>query len=426
MRKKISEAIKAKLDPIPQIILNIEIEDNKKFILLKVFSGMETPYYYVGDGSRTAFVRVGNESVPAAAADLKRLVLNGSGKTYDSLTSPYKFSEYAFTKLRSVYKTRTGRELEDNDFMSFGLADVNGMLTNAGALLADEPSINNVRLFCTRWHGLNKASGVMEAEDDKEFTGSIITLLQSAEEFIKNNTKKRWRKTVNGRIEMPEYPERAVLECIVNALIHRDYMDMGSEVHIDIFDDRMEIYSPGGMYDGSFVQDLDMDRIPSDIFNRLNYMERRGSGFKKIKEDYLNAVNFRKEIEPQFISDRQSFFVTLYNLNYNVAVENVAFGEGNIAIEQKKIAFGQENVAIEQRNIIFEAIRNMTAHRGTKENLILLYKELGPAEYFGRSNISALLNISGTGAGVLLTKMKENNLIEPVKGFGKGKYKFKK
>ena len=62
---------------------------------------------------------------------------------------------------------------------------------------------------------------------------------------------------------MPEYPERAVLECIVNALIHRDYMDMGSEVHIDIFDDRMEIYSPGGMYDGSFVQDLDMDRIPS-------------------------------------------------------------------------------------------------------------------------------------------------------------------
>lgn len=188
------------------------------------------------------------------------------------------------------------------------------------------------------------------------------------------------------------------------------------------------------MYDGSFVQDLDMDRIPSkrrnpviaDIFNRLNYMERRGSGFKKIKEDYLNAVNFRKEIEPQFISDRQSFFVTLYNLNYNVAVENVAFGEGNIAIEQGNVAIAQEKVAVGQENIIFEAIRNMTAHRGTKENLILLYKELGPAEYFGRSDISALLNISGTGAGVLLTKMKENNLIEPVKGFGKGKYKFKK
>ena len=46
----------------------------------------------------------------------------------------------------------------------------------------------------------------------------------------------------NGRVEMPEYPEQAVHEVIVNALIHRDYMEIGSEVHIDIFDDRMEVY----------------------------------------------------------------------------------------------------------------------------------------------------------------------------------------
>ncbi len=52
---------------------------------------------------------------------------------------------------------------------------------------------------------------------------------------------------------MPEYPEQAVHEALVNALIHRDYMEIGSEVHIDIFDDRMEIYSPGGMFDGSIV-----------------------------------------------------------------------------------------------------------------------------------------------------------------------------
>ena len=381
--EKISEAIKAKLDPVPQVILKIKEENNKKFILLQIFSGMETPYYYVSDGSRIAFVRIGNESVPANAAE-----------------------------------NRTGRELEDNDLISFGLVEIDGTLTNAGILLADEPPVRNVRLFCTRWHGLNKASGIIEAEDDKEFTGSIITLLQSAEEFIKNNTKKRWRKTNNGRIEMPEYPERAVLECIVNALIHRDYMDMGSEVHIDIFDDRMEIYSPGGMYDGSMVQNLDMDRIPSkrrnpviaDIFNRLNYMERRGSGFRKIKEDYANAVNFRKEIEPQFYSDNQSFFVKLYNLNYNVSLEKVAIDDGKVAIDEQKI--------------IYEAIANMLVHNRTKEKIAFLYQKLYAAEYFGRNDISTLLNISATGAGLLLNKMKEVRVIEPVKGFGKGKYKF--
>ena len=119
-----------------------------------------------------------------------------------------------------------------------------------------------------------------------------------------------------------------MLECLVNALIHRDYMITGSEVHIDIFDDRMEIHSPGGMMDGSRVQELNTDYVPSkrrnpviaDVFSRMNYMERRGSGFKKIKADYHRAVNFREALEPQFYSDRTNFIVTLFNLNYGVEV----------------------------------------------------------------------------------------------------------
>ena len=306
--EKISEIIKTKMDPIPQVIMEIHEEAGKEFVILRVSSGIETPYYYVGDGNRTAYIRVGNQSIPAGNIDLKQLVLRGSNKTYDSLTSQYKYVDFAFTKLRSVYRKRAGQDLEESDFVSFGLSDVNGMLTNAGALLADDSPIRHSRLFCTRWYGLDKASGVMEAIDDKEFSGSLVTLLQSGEEFVKNNSKKRWKKTANGRLEMPEYPERAVLECIVNALIHRDYLDMGSEVHIDIYDDRLEIYSPGGMYDGSIVQNLDTDRIPSrrrnpiiaDIFNRMNYMERRGSGFKKIKGDYRKEANYKENLEPKW------------------------------------------------------------------------------------------------------------------------------
>ncbi|MBQ7585205.1 MAG: hypothetical protein IJU40_03020 [Desulfovibrionaceae bacterium] len=143
---------------------------------------------------------------------------------------------------------------------------------------------------------------------------------------------------------MPEYPERAVLECIVNGLIHRDYLIIGSEVHIDIFDDRMEIYSPGGMMDGSLVQNLDTDKISSkrrnsviaDLFSRMNYMERRGSGFKKIKEDYHKAVNYRPELEPKFYSDTSSFIVTLYNLNFNVPVEKVSVEPQKVLWTMKK------------------------------------------------------------------------------------------
>lgn len=125
---------------------------------------------------------------------------------------------------------------------------------------------------------------------------------------------------------MPEYPERAVLESVVNALIHRDYLEYGSEVHIDMFDDRLEIYSPGGMMDGTMVQNLDVLNVPSrrrnpviaDIFNCLHYMDRRGSGFKKIVEDYQMYANVSNGAKPEFRSELSSFFITLPNLQYVV------------------------------------------------------------------------------------------------------------
>ncbi|MBK5247708.1 MAG: AAA family ATPase, partial [Peptostreptococcaceae bacterium] len=394
---------------------------------------METPYYYIGDGSRTAFIRVGNQSIPVGAMELKRLVLHGSNKTYDSLTSQYKYKDFAFTKLRSVYRKRAGQELEESDFSSFGLTDEYGMLTNAGALLADDSPIRHSRLFCTRWYGIDKASGVMEAIDDKEFSGSLVTLLQSGEEFAKNNSKKRWKKTANGRTEMPDYPERAILECIVNALIHRDYLDVGSEVHIDIYDDRLEIYSPGGMYDGSIVQNLDIDRIPSrrrnpiiaDIFNRMNYMERRGSGFKKIKGDYRKEVNYKESLEPKFYSDNKSFWAILFNLNYNVSIEK----NGNADIGGKKVDIGDEKVDIGGKKVDIGFMENYLSYikvnLPTKGKIKILYSKFATHTIFGRTDIAELLDISPTSASVLVTKMYKAGLLEIVAGQGKGKYKFK-
>jgi len=439
--EKISETIKTRMDPIPQIDLEIHEEDSKQFIILRVSSGVETPYYYVGDGSRIAFIRIGNESVPAGAIDLKRLVLRGSNKTYDSLQSCYSYEKCAFTKLRSVYRQRTGKELSEADFISFGLMDDNGMLTNAGALLADESPMRHSRIFCTRWNGLDKASGVLEAIDDAEYSGSLISLLQDGENFIKHNTKKRWKKAPDGRIEMPDIPERAALEGIVNGLIHRDYLDLGSEVHIDIFDDRMEIYSPGGMFDGSFVQNLDTDHVPSrrrnpiiaDIFSRMNYMERRGSGFKKIKDDYRRAVNYRPELEPEFYSDATSFWVTLYNLNYNVPIGAISVGapkqlfeDEKTVVSNKKQLFEDKKTVVSNKKQSFEEkvnVLQMSTH--TKRRILKLYESIGIECYFSRADIMRITGITSSPAGDLIKKMKSENLIESVRGQGKGRYRFK-
>jgi predicted HTH transcriptional regulator len=424
--EKISEAIKSKMDPVPQTVLEIHTEGGKEFVVLKVLSGQETPYYYTGDGNRVSYVRIGNESVPASAMDLKRLVLRGSNTSFDSLSSRYPFEALAFTKLRSVYRMKTGTELTDSDFSSFELVDEAGMLTNAGVLLADDSPMRHSRLFCTRWYGLDKASGIIEALDDKEYSGSLVSLLQNGTEFVKNNTKKRWKKTGSGRVEMPEYPEQAVHEVIVNALIHRDYMEIGSEVHIDIFDDRLEVYSPGGMADGTLIQDQDTDNISSkrrnpiiaDVFSRMHLMERRGSGFRKIKGDYRNALNYRVEVEPLFTSTPTSFFVTLYNLNYNVPIEKVLIGSEKVAVENEKVLIASENL------LVGFAIDGLAVNKNTKENMRKLFAHLSFDGIFGRNDIMEILSISITAAGNLINKLKEAGLIEAVRGQGKGKYRF--
>ncbi len=326
----ISEQIKVKMDPTPEVILKAHIVEGKGIVTLEVYPGEETPYYYVGEGNYTAYVRIGNESVIATAIDLKRLVLRGKNKTYDSLGTDYSFEDYSFSKLRAAYHKKTKKSMEQKDFESFGIVDKNGMLTNAGALLADESPIYCSRLFCTRWNGLDKASGVIDALDDEEYTGSLILLLEEGMNFARRNSKKMWKKEADRRVEYPEYPERSIFEGLVNGLVHRDYLDMGSEVHIDIFDDRLEIYSPGGMYDGTLIQDRDIDNVPSkrrnpviaDVFSRLDYMERRGSGFKKIMQAYEVEPNYTENKRPVFYSNATEFRVILKNLNYGNDVLN--------------------------------------------------------------------------------------------------------
>ena len=289
---------------------------------------LESTAYWqaMADGTLEAFVRIGNESVRASATELKRLVLRGRNTSYDSQMTLYRVEDYAFSKLRERYKKWTGNSFDNKDLVSFGLADEGGFLTNAGALIADESPIRWSRLFCTRWNGLDKSGGTMDALDDAEYSGSVLSLIENGEAFIKRNARMMWRKTPNSREELPEYVERSYHEALVNALAHRDYLVYGSEVHIDIYDDRLEIYSPGGMPDGSMIQDRDPLTVPStrrnpvlaDVFNRLGYMERKGSGFGKILNGYKAQINYTEDKRPTFRSDRYQFTVVMPNLNYGV------------------------------------------------------------------------------------------------------------
>ena len=406
--EKISETIKTRLDPIPEFKLRFhQTEDGKVLVILDVYKGDETPYYYSGDGVLEAYVRVGNESVKATATELKRLVLRGKNTSYDSQNSTYKVEDYAFSKLKERYKKWTGNSFDDKDLISFGLVNEQGDLTNAGALLADESPIRCSRLFCTRWNGLNKSSGAVDALDDAEYSGSVISLIENGEAFIKRNCKMKWRKTANSREEMPEYVERSYHEALVNALAHRDYLVNGSEVHIDIYDDRMEIYSPGGMPDGSMIQDRDPLTVPStrrnpvlaDVFNRLGYMERKGSGFGKIISGYEFQINYNESKRPSFRSDRYQFTVVMPNLNYDVPQDF----EGNETMSELMSESMSESMSELER---------------TRMQIILHY--LDTNKEINSSIAAKLLKVEIKTASRLLSKAEKLDIL---KSYGKTKNK---
>ena len=335
--ENISEIIKVKMDPNPDFDMEIMEIDGKVILILSIFAGKNTPYFVVDGGSRTAYKRIGNQSVPANRIDLFNLSLKGEHISYDSLESKKKLEDVTFKELGIEYKNRTENEFEVKDLKSFGLVNDVGNLTIAGALLADDYQVYQSRVFCTRWNGLTKASGRIDALDDVEFEGNIIYLLKASLDFVKRNSKKMWKKGPVYRVEYPEYPERAVQEAIVNALIHRDYSVIGSEVHVDIYDDRLEIYSPGGMYDGTFVQDLNPLNVSSkrrnpiiaDVFARMDLMERRGSGLRKIIEAYESEENYKEELKPEFSSTESSYTTILKNLNYDTQSDGQSEGKSD-------------------------------------------------------------------------------------------------
>ena len=270
-------------------------------------------------------------------------MLKGSNKTFDSLVTEYKAEDNTFVILANTFKKRTTQEWNKKFLVSFGLVTNSGVLTNAGALFADDCPLWQSRLYCTRWDGKDKSDAI----NDAEFTGNILLLLREAMNFVKSNTRRGWEKLPNGRKNKPDYAERAVLEAMVNHFIHRDYTVMGSEVHLDIYDDRLTITSPGGMYNGMLIQDLDIADVSSErrnpilanVMAQLDYMEKRDSGLTRICNETKALEGYKDELKPMFKSTPTQFQTIIFASSDtpNVGDHDGDMSETKLTERQQKI-----------------------------------------------------------------------------------------
>ena len=416
--EKVTELINSKITPLPRYELNVFNEENKDFMEVKIGDGPRTPYYYNSDGRKEAFIRSGNQSIIAPKHILDNLILKGQNTTFDELPSTFDINDVSFTLLNASLKKETGKELnKEKDYLSLELITKDNKITNAGLLLSDQGFLSQSKIVCTKWKGLIKGSVDGDAIDDKEYTGSIISLLENAEIFIRNNSKTSWEIKGMKRVELEDYPIKAIREAIVNAIIHRDYQIIGSEIHIDMFDNRLEITSPGGMIDGSFVQNLDITKIPSmrrnrvisDIFSRLHFMDWRGSGLTRIVESYNDY-----DIKPKFNSDTSSFTVVFPNKGYIKQNE-----------EEIKSIHMNDNI-VSDRDYFMIRMYKCLPNNTRKKTYMQIQKLFDIYMYqyeFKRENIEEIFGVKKSRASDIIILLTISNLIETS---GPTKYKFKK
>lgn len=134
---------------------------------------------------------------------------------------------------------------------------------------------------------------------------------------------------------------------MVNHFIHRDYTVMGGEVHLDIYDDRLTITSPGGMYNGMLIQDLDIADVSSErrnpilanVMAQLDYMEKRGSGLTRICNETKVLDGYRDELKPVFKSTPTQFQTIIFA---STDMTNVGDNDGDVS--ETKITERQQKI----------------------------------------------------------------------------------
>lgn len=151
---------------------------------------------------------------------------------------------------------------------------------------------------------LFKGTGKAYILDRKELIGNLLENVEDALIFLKKHLQLRWEITSAStrRKEILELPEVALREAMVNAVCHRDYLEQGAQVMVEIFDDRVEIYNPGGLPKGLPEKDFgrrSVCRNPNiaGLLLRCEYIEKMGTGIERIRAALQNEncpkVNIR-------------------------------------------------------------------------------------------------------------------------------------
>lgn len=303
LENKINDSI----TPCPNYTL--EIENNKKIVVLKVKEGLDKPYLYRGK----AYRRNDTATIEVDRVELNRLTLLGLGRYYDELQAQKQ--DLQFTVLEKELQEKIGiKKISPDILKTLNLLADNGSYNNAAELLADENQFAGVDIA-----RFGKDSDVI-LERENLSGKSILSQFVDAIKIFKRNYIQE-RILGSERITEETIPEKAFREALANALIHRTW-DVRAAIRIAMYFDRVEVVSPGGLpvgvsykeYMAGYVSVL-RNPIIANVFFRLNFVETFGTGIRRIIDTYRGAA-----AEPKFQVSDNAIVVILPLLEADIAV----------------------------------------------------------------------------------------------------------
>ena len=277
------------------------IKDTKKNIItLIVEEGLNKPYLYKGK----AYKRNDTSTVEVDKVELNRLILLGLNQYYEELKARKQDLEFKVLK-KELEEKLSLKNFSKDVLKTLNLYDDKNGYNNAAELLADKNTFSGVDIA--------KFGKSIDEILDRNLFVNISIILQYQKTLEAFNRYYKYEQILGSeRIEKELIPEKAFREVIANALIHRTW-DVNSNIRISMYEDKIEVSSPGGLPSGISEKEylngqISQLRNPilANIFFRLKYIEMFGTGIRRINESYKNYA-----VKPAFEIFENSIKITL-------------------------------------------------------------------------------------------------------------------
>ncbi len=312
IKDKIANSISDNIEP--QIVPRISYEriEDKTIIIISISKGQNTPYCIRSEGLDGVYLRIGATTRLAERYAVQELSLLALNRTFDEVVQrgidEAKQSEIDY--LISAFSERSKKQVTVQNLVSWKLLKEDGgkLYPSVAFRLLASNDLHFAHIQC----GLFKGTDKVHFLDRKEFDGSVLEQIENAITFLIQHLNIGAEIKGLYRRDIYEIPEEILRELVTNAVMHRNYL-LNSYIQICIFDDRVEIVSPGGIFGGLTVEDILGGRssirneVLADAFLKMRLVEHWGSGLKRIRE--LCAENGIEE--PTYTASYSFFTATV-------------------------------------------------------------------------------------------------------------------